>query len=389
MAATRDKTAILGDPAPAVSGEPTAPLADFRIGLGHYALWTVLAGLSVLAGKTALAPQAGVVLLVGAAATNMLFLLIAISREVRRPPDVTIASAQCVMGITWATLFSFMSSGSGELVLCMYVSAILFARPRVRFNALAQLVVFATASYGAILIVKALLTEPDRALWPEAVSTLIFAGVMGLLLPGRHARESESLCVSPVTQEDPPAREISLTQAVNRRFMLDTLAREKGRADRSNNPFTICIVDVDEIDRLAWRHGTEAADLVLRRIAKRARGELRAMDGVNSVRFEHSIDRIGQEQFVVILPQTSLAGGTRCAERIRAAMAKYPIDGQYEVTISGGVAEYRRGETIANLLDRAESALSRARDAGGNRVAGYEEAPEQRADVIPLPGIRS
>lgn len=120
---------------------------------------------------------------------------------------------------------------------------------------------------------------------------------------------------------------------------------------------------------------------------RRAGGELRAMDGVNTGGNERSFDRLGTERYIVTLPQTNLSGAKRCAERIRAAITRYPIEGRYPVTVSGGVVEYRRGETVNDLLDRAEDSLLQARDAGGNRVAGYEPVVEVSADVIPLPGV--
>lgn len=386
MAATSDKIPSPGDRSGPIPADPVSPYVEFRLALGLYALWAALAWLGVQAGQAYLARHGAVVLLTGVVATNALFLLLAKSSTPCRPPATTITLAQSVMGITWATLFSFMSSGTAELVVGMYLTAILFALPRVRLNALTQLAVFATLSYAVVLVVKAMLTAPQRPLWPELIGTAIFATVVGLLVATRHRHDDSARSLAPVEQPVPPNCDAAarMLEAANRRQTVDTLTREKGRADRTNYPFTICILDVDDIDQLAAEHGAEAAELVLQRFARRARGELRAMDGVSSVGYEGAVDRLGQERFIVILPQTTLGRAARCADRILRAAAKYPIDGRHAITVSAGVAEYRRGETVWSLLERAEAALSRAQDAGGNRAFGFEPAERKFAEVVRL-----
>lgn len=391
MATTSDKITSPGDRAGPIREDPVSPYVEFRLALGLYALWAALAWVSVETGQASLARHAAVVLLVGVLATNALFLLIARSNTLHRPPTTTITLAQCVMGITWATLFSFMSSGIAELVVGMYLTAILFALPRVRLNALTQLAVFATLSYAVVQVVKVMLTAPERPLWPELIGTAIFATVVALLVASRHQRDDDARSPASGAQSAVPDwdDEAQLVHAVNRRHTVNALAREKGRADRTNHPFTICILDVDDIDQLAAEHGPEAAELVLRRFARRARGELRAMDGVSSVDYEGCVDRLGHEQFIVILPQTTLGRAARCADRILRAAAKYAIDGRYAITVSAGVAQYRRGERVCSLLDRAEAALARAQDAGGNRAFGFEPADRKFAEVVRLDGTRT
>lgn len=391
MVATLDKSALPGGRAETAPRRPDSTAAEFRLGLGLYVLWILLAGLDLSVGNASLAQHATVVLLVGVAATNAMFLIISRSNRLHRPPDMTISVAQCVMGITWVTLFAFMSSGTGEVVLGMYVTCILFAANRVRAGSLAQLALYAVAGYAVVLAVKTLFTTPNGPAWPRLLDAFVLGGVLGLLVlqsyrRGNAAAEAAESRPGELAATESPAAPSGLVRAVNRRVTLDSLMREKGRTDRSNNPFTICVFDVDRIDELASEHGIESAELILRRFAKRARGELRAMDGINPGGSDRAFDTTGNEQFVVILPQTRLAGGTRCAERIRTAVAKYPIDGSYDVTVSAGVVEYRRGETVAELLQRAELALGRAQDAGGNRVFGDELAERPQANVIPLRG---
>lgn len=395
MEATGKYVATPGDRAEASDtaiGYPAAARTEFRTALGLYGLWAALTWFSVIAGQTILAQQAATVLLVGIAATNAMFLLIARSNVLHRPPEKTITLTQCVMAITWATLFSFMSAGPGELVLGMYVTAILFAVHRIRRRTLVQLAAFALTSFASVVMVKASLSGAAMPLSAKFVSVLVFAGIVGscLLLTGRlqtvpqrrsNGRGSENA--------DPSADNADLTNIVNRRYIVESLEREKGRADRSNHPFSICVLAIDNMDSLMRDHGSVVGALILQRFAKRVRGEMRAMDGVHSSGAPRSFDRVGAELHIAVLPQTNLAGAARCAERIRAAIARYPIDGQFSVTVSAGVVEYQRGETVANLLERAETMLSRAQAGGGDTVFGFEPTDAKAADVIQLHGIKT
>jgi diguanylate cyclase (GGDEF)-like protein len=357
-----------------------SPLGEFRVAIGLYALWAAITWFSVIAGRTVVPEQAAGVLTIGIFATNALFLLIARTDQMQRPPDVTITLSQSVLGITWATLFAFMSAGSNELVLAMYISAMLFAVPRIRIGAASQLTAFATASFGVVVLFKALLTGSEPPLWPEFISVMAFAGLMASVLLyrrflGTAVADRADDSVASGTNDD------TLTRY---RSMLDALTREKGRTDRSNTPFSLCLFDTDGFDRVLRDHGRETADRVRDRIATRIHGELRAMDGIKPVANERSFDRLGHGRFMIVLPTANHAGATRCAERICTAIRRYPIEGQYAVTLCGGVVEYRRGETVTMLLDRAEASLERARAAGGDQIVGYNAGEERCADIVPL-----
>ena len=245
--------------------------AEFLSMFSLYALWTGLAWFSVAVGRTELADQGATVLLVGAAATNAMFLVVARSNAVHRPPERTIALAQCVMAVTWATLFSFLSSGSAMLTFGMYFSTIIFALSRVGRIAFAHLGMFATGSYAGVVAVKMALTG-TLTLDAEGFGILVFGGVVGwYLVAGQRATATDG----PRTSLAHGAAAAGLAKIRSRqRSMLDMLAREKGRADRTNYPFSICVFDVDDLRGLVNQHGADATRHVLRRLEKRARGEL-------------------------------------------------------------------------------------------------------------------
>jgi diguanylate cyclase (GGDEF)-like protein len=167
---------------------------------------------------------------------------------------------------------------------------------------------------------------------------------------------------------------------------MDSLAREKGRTDRSNNPFSICIFDLDHFKLLNDDYGHLAGDRILRGFAKRVRGELRTMDAVNRSEHRRSFGRFGGEEFIAILPATNLEGGARAAERIRKSVHDRVFDDAYKVTVSVGVAEYKRGETVSQLLKRADQALYQAKDNGRDRVCVSElkKSRAKKARVMDL-----
>ncbi|MDH5277249.1 MAG: GGDEF domain-containing protein, partial [Gammaproteobacteria bacterium] len=174
-----------------------------------------------------------------------------------------------------------------------------------------------------------------------------------------------------------------LTNSYSRQFILEMVGREKSRADRSGESLCICILDIDHFKDMNDQFGHLAGDRILAAFARRVRGALRTMDTVNGAGLPASfgtdegepalvsrraLGRIGGEEFIVLLPDTSLRGALKCAERVRKAIVRRPFEGLHQVTVSIGIAEYRPGESVSSMLGRADEALYGAKNAGRNRV---------------------
>jgi diguanylate cyclase (GGDEF)-like protein len=177
-----------------------------------------------------------------------------------------------------------------------------------------------------------------------------------------------------------------LTKSFNRQYIMEALLREKARADRSGRSFSVCIFDLDRFKALNDQHGHLVGDRVLTVFATRARRALRSMDAINPTRFRRSLGRMGGEEFIAVLPGTDLEGAACCAERVREAVGLHLVDEQFRMTVSAGVAEYRHGETIPELLTRADQALYEAKRGGRNRVR-LSSAPS-RKDGSAKPSLR-
>ena len=87
------------------------------------------------------------------------------------------------------------------------------------------------------------------------------------------------------------------------------------------------------------------------------------------LRCEDMVARLGGEEFMVVLPLTSLQQCHKLADRLRHTIADYDFGiGQGNVTLSIGVAEYRCGEPLVSLIERADRALYSAKDVGRDCV---------------------
>ncbi|HEX3862896.1 MAG TPA: PleD family two-component system response regulator [Stellaceae bacterium] len=156
-----------------------------------------------------------------------------------------------------------------------------------------------------------------------------------------------------------------LTGLYNRRYVFAHLSELLGRTTEGGPNMALMMFDIDHFKQVNDQHGHPAGDDVLRELATRAVRQVRSVDLVG---------RIGGEEFVVVMPETSLAGALVVAERLRAAVADETFvlreNGiELKVTVSIGVAVTSETlETQDELLKRADDALYTAKNSGRNQV---------------------
>jgi diguanylate cyclase (GGDEF)-like protein len=171
----------------------------------------------------------------------------------------------------------------------------------------------------------------------------------------------------------------SLTGLLNYRSMLDCLRREVDRAHRFGRKLCVLALDLDRFKEINDSYGHAAGDLVLTEFAGRVRREIREVD----LAFSH-----GGEEFVVLLPETDLAGGIAVAERLCTAMRTEPIvlpRGRVAVTVSIGIAVFpEHGASGSSVLQAADDALYAAKAAGRDR---HRSAPLATVTATPLPAL--
>ncbi len=153
-----------------------------------------------------------------------------------------------------------------------------------------------------------------------------------------------------------------LTQLYNRRAFVDIADRELARAGRARSRLALLMLDIDHFKRVNDEFGHPAGDRVLAAFA----GVMR-----QCVRRGDSVGRYGGEEFCILLPDSDLAHALEVGERIRTVTAGEPLaDLPEAVTVSVGAAEWTAGETLAQVMARADRALYAAKQGGRNRVEG-------------------
>ena len=156
-----------------------------------------------------------------------------------------------------------------------------------------------------------------------------------------------------------------LTGLYNRRYARTHLTRLAEHALRTKRSFAVMLLDLDRFKSVNDTYGHTVGDEVLTAVASRLRGNLRAVD---------LIARIGGEEFLIAMPDTSMPEARAAAERLRRVIESTPVplhDGRsISVTISIGLAlGGTTPDTPQQLVDQADSALLGAKSTGRNQVS--------------------
>jgi diguanylate cyclase (GGDEF)-like protein len=170
-----------------------------------------------------------------------------------------------------------------------------------------------------------------------------------------------------------------LTGSHNRRHLIKLIENEKDRTARLGSLFCLCLLDIDFFKRINDTYGHSAGDAVLREFALTVQRQIRESD---------SFGRYGGEEFLLMLPETTLDEAIVLAERVRNSIEKlgFPdISEDLRVTVSIGVAEFRTGESIGQTVARADEALYMAKASGRNRIICYGQQSEA-APPAKVPG---
>jgi diguanylate cyclase (GGDEF)-like protein len=155
----------------------------------------------------------------------------------------------------------------------------------------------------------------------------------------------------------------ALTGLFNRRYFDRSISVEISRANRDHTPLSLLVCDIDRFKAINDGHGHPVGDQVLHRLA----GVLADMGRKTDI-----VTRFGGEEFCFVLPNTKPEWARLVAERVRTKVEATPIaieHGTLDVTISIGIGTYRAGDTVAQLLQRADEALYRAKRLGRNCVS--------------------
>ncbi|PYG77316.1 MULTISPECIES: sensor domain-containing diguanylate cyclase [unclassified Pseudomonas] len=152
----------------------------------------------------------------------------------------------------------------------------------------------------------------------------------------------------------------ALTRIANRYRLEKALQLECERAQRFRQPLSLIAMDLDDFKPINDRYGHARGDAALVRVVDSLRTCLRELD---------LLARWGGDEFVIVLPQSTLGEALDVAGRLRQVMAQLEPVGECRLTMSYGVVQWQEGEDQHALLARADKALYRAKGAGKNAIA--------------------
>lgn len=220
------------------------------------------------------------------------------------------------------------------------------------------------ASFAAVMLIFSLrYSGMGSEITPGIIFLNLFGGIILLyayILMGRIERSRTSL--------EHKSRIDTLTGLMNRRALLETAESLFDRSNFEHDRFVVMFADLDRFKDINDTHGHAAGDEVLRRFAGILTGTLRETDHAG---------RMGGDEFVVILTDTSLEEAVHAASRIQKAVRSGAEEAGLDYSVTIGIGEApSHGRTFDRLLEHVDQALYRGKvdDRGGIRLAEVDAA---------------
>ena len=246
---------------------------------------------------------------------------------------------------------------------------------------LAANMTFALVLFGAAIGTVAWLDEPGRMPGLEvanaAMIILVLLGSTFIAIRLQHIRKRLTLQKRALTRALEQIRHLAthdeLTGLANRRRMTELMDAEWQRCQRNARPLILALLDLDHFKRINDTHGHAVGDQVLQTFTRSVQATLRSTD---------VLARWGGEEFVLMLYDTDPACARPLLDRVRtsARTQETLVAGlALQITVSIGLAISHAGESVEQILERADEALYQAKAAGRNRVVQHGTAPRRAA----------
>jgi diguanylate cyclase (GGDEF)-like protein/PAS domain S-box-containing protein len=172
------------------------------------------------------------------------------------------------------------------------------------------------------------------------------------------------------TRIEEKLRELSeidpLTMIYNRRKFFELISREVDKSKRYDRPLSLIMYDLDYFKKINDKFGHQTGDKILKSTVGTVCGIIRKVD---------VFARYGGDEFIILCPETNLAGARILAERIKGAIANQTLDTKEEATLSIGVAEFNSDDTVDTFIEKVDEALYAAKNEGRDRVCVSESHP--------------
>lgn len=298
------------------------------------------------------------------------YLLVRTGASIKLSSEPSLTMPQMVfamVSITWSYAITGPARGAVISIMILVIMFGMFILQPRQARALALLAVLMLGSAMAWRAATVPDRYPPRLEWVHFLFAALVLGATSTLairlgkLRTRLAAQKKELGDALALNRELATRD-ALTGLLNRRAMVELLAREHPRIERGQGPLVVALLDIDLFKRINDDLGHGAGDEVLRRFASLIQSQLRAAD---------ALARWGGEEFLLLMPGTRADDARVVLDRLRDAVAAggfEAITPQLKVSFSAGVAEVLEGETQDAAIDRADRALYRAKQGGRNRV---------------------
>ncbi|MDX1454591.1 MAG: diguanylate cyclase [Gammaproteobacteria bacterium] len=353
-------------------------LRRFLMSFASYGMWYAIAlaalELGFLRASTLMVALAGVGILV----CQAIFYFLMRSGISLRFRDPSLTMPQILVGLAWSLVLVASAVEIRGLTIAAFMVTMLFGIFALDSRQFMICAFMAFASYVGLVIVEqsafpGLLSEDYYTMSVLVLGgvllwTMLFGVYVSNLRFKLQQRNEELMLVNQRIRE--LAEHDDLTGIYNRRYIMQLLNLMKARSDRTGEPFSVVLIDLDHFKKVNDRYGHAAGDQALADFAELTEDTLRGMDLIAQDKDE-AFGRYGGEEFIILLPATRLEGAMQCAERLRLRqeeVQRAEQDAGMHVTLSAGIAEYRHGEAVEDMLKRADKALYSAKDRGRNQV---------------------
>jgi len=148
------------------------------------------------------------------------------------------------------------------------------------------------------------------------------------------------------------------TGLYNNTFLQEALKREIEQAKRGQQKLSMIMTDIDFFKKINDTYGHVQADVLLERLAKIIQKQIRLSD---------IAARFGGEEFLILLPETNMTKAKKLASRLKEAVHKDKLLKKHNLTVSGGISEFKEKDTIKKFKEKADKALYQAKQTGRDK----------------------
>jgi len=197
-------------------------------------------------------------------------------------------------------------------------------------------------------------SQKDLVVWtnvPDFVYSYCAVSIISFLFARLDEKSTEKLEMLSITD--------SLTGILNRRGFEKMMTAELSRSNRYERPASFLLFDIDHFKKINDKFGHQMGDRVLVELSKTVRSNIRLTD---------FFARWGGEEFVILTSETQMSSAKKMAQKLLALSRNLPFPAPGDLTVSIGLTTIRPGDTLDDIVKRADGAMYRAKKNGKNRL---------------------